>query len=100
MNSSIRITEEAREDIDEAVEWYDEQKSGLGDLFLQRLNESFSAIQQNPASFKRVYRQLRQSALKKFPYVVLYKVENNIILIYCVFHTSKDPKKKLKRLKS
>ncbi len=99
MSSLIKLTEEAKEDIRQAAEWYNEQKNGLGDLFLHQLNESLISIQRNPGSFKKIYRQLRQTAIKKFPYVVLDKTDNNAILIYCVFYTSRDPKKKLKRFK-
>ena len=82
-----------------AVKWYDEQKQGLGNLFLDYLDETLKKIENVPTAYKKVYRQARQAALQKFPYVVLYIVVNNTITVHCIFNTSQDPKKKMKRLR-
>jgi plasmid stabilization system protein ParE len=96
---SIELTDEAREDMTLAVKWYDQQKENLGDLFINHLNIAFEKIRNNPDAYKKIYRQVRQAAMQKFPYVILYKVTRNIVMVYAVFHTKRNPKTKTRRLK-
>ena len=81
------------------IKWYDEQKLGLVNVFLDYLDDKFKKIENVPTAYKIVYRQVRQASLQKFPYVVLYKVVKNTITVHCIFHTSRDPKKMIKRLR-
>ena len=99
MNLSIELTHEAKEDATLAVKWYDKQKEGLGDLFITYLNDTLENIKKYPAAYKKVHRLVRQAALQKFPYVILYKIDAQIITVHCIFHTSQSPGKKIKRLK-
>ncbi len=99
MNFSIELSDEAREDVTLAVKWYDQQKENLGDLFITHLNIALEKIRSNPASYKKIYRQVRQAAMQKFPYVILYKLSRNIVIVYAVFHTKRNPKIKTSRLK-
>lgn len=99
MNFIIELTEDAKDDAFQAVKWYDKQKTGLGNLFIEYLNDTLKKIEALPTGYKKIYRQVRQAALKKFPYVVLYKVNRNIITVHAIFHTSQSLKKKLRKLK-
>lgn len=99
MSLAIELTDEAWKDAFHAVKWYDEQKPGLGNRFIEYLDKTLKKISENPTAFKKVYRQARQASLQKFPYVILYKVEKHKAIVYCVFHTSQHPKKKIRRLK-
>ena len=98
MRFSIVFTE-AEKDVALAVDWYSEQKAGLGKLFLHALNETIEKIIIYPRAYKKIYKQVRQAGLKKFPYVVLYTIDGNLITVYCIFHTSQNPRKKIKRLR-
>jgi len=46
-----------------------------------------------------VLKHFRQLPLSGFPYVLLYGVWRDEIIIYRVFHTSQHPKKKFKKRK-
>lgn len=99
MSFIIELTDEAREDTAIAVKWYDEQKENLGDLFIDYLDKLFEKIRSYPTAYKKVYRQVRQAGMQKFPYVVLFGIKDEVITVYCVFHTSQHPTKKFKRVK-
>jgi len=87
----------AENDIDEAYQWYEAQRIGLGDQFLRELVEYYQKLQQNPAIFKSVSKQYRQAALRKFPFVIIYKIAHTEVQIYAVFHTSRNPKEKFSK---
>lgn len=99
MKYKIEIKEEARKDIIDASDWYGAKVAGLNFYFIEQLEIIIKAIFNNPKTYKRVYKNFRQAALKKFPYVVVYGYEAETIIIYSVFHAKQHPRKKLRRLK-
>jgi plasmid stabilization system protein ParE len=38
-----------------------------------------------------VYRGVRRVVVRGFPYVVLYLVESDLVIVIAVYHTSRDP---------
>jgi plasmid stabilization system protein ParE len=100
MKYKIEIKEEARTDIIEASDWYASKVQGLNFHFIEQLEIVIKVILTNPKTYKRIYKDFRQAALKKFPYVVVYGCEKETIIIYSVFHAKQHPQKKLRRLKS
>ena len=54
-------------DIDEAVAWYENELKGLGNRFLQKLDEAFDRLRKNPQHYLKVYDPVRRILLKKFP---------------------------------
>ncbi len=99
INYPLHIKAEARNDIIEAAHWYATILKGLDERFIQYLEDVISTIQYNPNTFKKIYKDFRQAALKKFPYVVVYEFEDDTIIIYCVFNAKQHPGKKMGRLK-
>ncbi len=97
MASKLIIDPEAQNEIDKAIEWYESQQKGLGEDFLYYLGSYFNTLKNDNALFsiKRepVFREL---PLKKFPYVIIYEKLNAKIIVYSVFNTHQNPKKKEK----
>jgi len=80
-----------------AYEWYEEQQPGLGNLFLKELESSFSILEDKPGIYAKIKKNFRQKVLKKFPYVVVFEIINKDVIVYCIFHTSQNPRKKFIR---
>jgi plasmid stabilization system protein ParE len=99
MGYNLVIKEEAKKEIVEAAHWYSQKVDGLEVRFIQQLENVINIILNNPKTYKRVYKHFRQAALKKFPYVVIYEYEEDIVIIYSVFHARQNPEKKIKRLR-
>lgn len=81
----------------EAYQWYEEQQTGLGDIFLAELESSYDKVETWPASYTKIKRNFRQINLKTFPYVIVFEILNEDVVVYAVFHTSRNPKKKFKK---
>jgi plasmid stabilization system protein ParE len=81
-----------------AYQWYEEQQNGLGDLFLLELENCYDKLVLFPVLYNKVRKDFRQIILKKFPYVVVYKIIEEKVVVYSVFHTSRNPRKKFKNL--
>ena len=95
MGSKIIIEPEARIEIEEAIEWYESKKPGLGAEFLNYLDGYFQTLKNGKALFeikrKPTFREL---PLRRFPYIIIYEEYKEKIIIYSVFSTFQDPHKK------
>ncbi len=80
----------------DAYDWYEERQDGLGELFLQELESCYDKLEAWPAAYTKIKKDFRHIVLKTFPYVVIFKIIKNDLIIYAVFHTSRSPKKKFK----
>ncbi len=90
MSLPIRLLPEARDEFDAAVDWYEQQRPGLGTTFLDRVRDVLGRISANP-QLGVVYQDVRKAVVRKFPYVVLYKEEAREVLDIAVFHSKRDP---------
>ena len=74
---TVQVLPQAWKEAVEAAAWYDRKRSGLGDDFLEEVNQSLARIEQNPQSFPRWesytgHREIRCCRLDRFPYAVIF----------------------------
>ena len=74
---------------------YNEIQNGLGKKFFLQINKHFNSIKRNPKAFAIRYDKIRCLYLKKFPYMIHYKVfdELKIVTVKAVFSTHQNPSK-------
>ncbi len=87
----------AEEDAKDAAIWYNEKRDGLGDEFLLALEATLNSIQRNPDHFQVIHKGLKRALTVRFPYGVFFTVEDNIIYVLAIVHTSRSPKAWKKR---
>jgi len=93
MSVSYIIRPRARQDIDDAYDWYESQAVGRGDLFLIELRQLVDAICQTPELYGRVYGDLRAAPLPDSNFIVYYQIEATNISVYAVIHATAHPRK-------
>lgn len=98
MPVKLIIAPETEQDIGEAYAWYEERRVGLGDEFLSCIEASLESIQRTPEISVIVYENYRRALVRRFPYAIFYEYENEMVIIYGVFHTARDPNKWRQRL--
>src|SRR5262245_52810411 len=91
MSPPIRFLPEARDEYDQAADWYEQQRPGLGVDFIARVREVLQRIAANPRIHGVVYQDVRKAVVRRFPYVVLYREDQGEVVVISVFHTSRDP---------
>jgi plasmid stabilization system protein ParE len=82
--------------VEEAFDWYRSQSEFAAMHLLSKIDEAIKLLVQNPRLFPVQKRQFRQVVLTPFPYVLVYKVRQHDVFIYKLFHTSRNPRQKLK----
>ena len=88
----------SQKEIITAWEWYEERQMGLGDRFIKELNRRIRLIEQNPDRFPTRYKSYKETPIPIFPFLIIYRLnrKKKLARIVSVFHTSLNPKKKLK----
>jgi plasmid stabilization system protein ParE len=92
MSLPLIIRDDAEADIAEAMAWYNRQRSGLGDQFLQSFEAALQRIERAPLAAAEEFRGARRVLLRRFPYSVIYRPGSDHIAILAVYHTSRDPR--------
>lgn len=84
----------AKQDIKEAVLWYEEQQVGLGKKFINHIKKKVATICLNPKLSAIRYGQIRTFVLDIFPFMIHYEVDDasKLVVIISVLHTFRDPK--------
>lgn len=91
MSLPIVFRRAARAEFDEAHDWYEKHRTGLGEKFRERVQEVLDRIAVFPEIHQCIFKDVRRGLVRGFPYSVLYRVKANQIRILAVFHSSRDP---------
>lgn len=86
------INKFAEKDLENSKKYYNEQSEELGTVFLLDLKATIKRIEQNPFQFPKIEKEARKANLDKFPFSVFFVVDNLLISIFSIFHTSRNPK--------
>ena len=78
----------------EAYDWYELQREGLGTEFLDELEMFYTSILRNPTSYGFYDKAVRQGKLNRFPYVVVFEIFDESVVVYSVFMSKQEPGKK------
>ncbi|MFL5331577.1 MAG: type II toxin-antitoxin system RelE/ParE family toxin [Gemmataceae bacterium] len=91
MAANLLLTAEAQTDLDEAYDWYERRRIGLGEDFYDCVEAALESIRRMPLMYAKVFHEARRLILRRFPYAIFYEpVSDDMIFVYCVFHTARD----------
>lgn len=93
MRRAVQLLPGAEREVEEAFRWYERQRRGLGFEFLLAFDATMQALRRLPEGHEVVGRRTRKALLRRFPYLVLYVLENELILVTAVFHGHRDPRR-------
>lgn len=98
MAAELVIAPEAERDLSDAYAWYEGRRGGLGEEFLSCVDACIQATCRTPPLHAMVHESYRRALVRRFPYAVFYEHANNIVTVYGIVHTSRDPQKWRERL--
>lgn len=87
----LYYTDRAKNDIELAFEWYEKQRKGLGNEFLDSIDIALDNILDYPDMYQVVYFNFRRCVIGRFPFSIFYMVEKDSIIIHAVFDNRQDP---------
>jgi toxin ParE1/3/4 len=88
------FTNRAINDIAKAKKWYNTQQPNLGLRFTDYIFKCAEEIHNNPLFYPNKYKATREYVVKKYPYVIIYSIEENYLFVLRVFPCKTSPKGK------
>jgi len=87
----IEFLPPAKQELDDAIEYYNLQVKDLGKHFKQEIKSALKRIQNFPYAWSEVESEMRKCVLHKFPYNIYYSIQKNKIIILAIAHHHQKP---------
>ena len=94
MGFKVLISQAAQNDIENAIDWYEFKQKNLSLRFQDDLMATLDYLVQHPYMFPLKTTIFREATLSIFPFIIIYEILDDIIIINAIFNTSKNPTKK------
>jgi toxin ParE1/3/4 len=92
MSLPLIINPLAENDLAEARAWYEAKQDGLGDEFLLCIEEALELIERMPRVPAKVFQDVRRALVRRFPYGIFYRVDEEQITVIAIYHARRDPR--------
>ena len=92
MAFNVILSTQVQLDIWDIISWYESQQPGLGDRFNKELNKTLFDIGIKPSSYSFYKKDFRRAILTHFPYLIIFKVSQQDIIIYAVIYGGRNPR--------
>ena len=89
---------EAQQELIDTAVWYDDRREGLGDEFIDAVSDKVVEICRLPERFPIVHDDVRQAILRRFPFVVYFRLVGERVLVVSVFHAGRNTESLWSRL--
>jgi plasmid stabilization system protein ParE len=86
----LRLHPIAEAELVEAMRWYADRGTGLGDALEASFSEMIDMISRNPRAYPVMAGNLRRAVLKRFPYNVVYSITEGEIQVVAFYHGRRD----------
>lgn len=88
---SYRFLPQAERDLGAAVDYYEICQSGLGTEFLIEIRQTIARILEYPEGWTQVSNNTRRCLTNRFPYEIIYAIENDAVLILAIANQHRHP---------
>jgi len=88
------VQEEAGLEILETYIYYESIQTGLGEKFLLQVEKYFLQIKNNPKHFQIKRNKYKEAYLRKFPYIIIFDMVDDRVIILSVFNVHQNPERK------
>ena len=75
----------------EAARYYESKSDGLGSEFIAEIERTIEVIRSHPGAAPIIRSPIRRRLLNRFPFGLLYTIDDNYILILAVMHLRRRP---------
>lgn len=86
----VLLDPSAEDEVGEAKAWYARRNRDAATRFVQDLRHAVSTVAEAPERWVEVEPGVRRFVLRKFPYSIIYAVEQDCVLILAVAHHRRE----------
>ena len=87
----VTFNELAERELNDAVQYFEHEQSGLGAAFLVEVRRCTSGITEHPEAGSVVLGRIRRRLCQRFPYGLLYTVAGDEVRILAVMNLRRRP---------
>ena len=87
----IRFLEMAQIELDEAIDYYNYEMSGLGEEFLTEVLNAIDRIGEFPEAWHPCSKRTRRCQTRRFPYGIIYQTRKEEILVIAIANLHRKP---------
>lgn len=91
MALNIIIEPAAKADLADAARDYENALEGLGVRFLEEAQAFILTLADFPAKYAVYHRSTRSARMPRFPYLILYRFDDQKVYVIAVIHGRRDP---------
>lgn len=82
----------AEADLEDAARWYEGERAGLAERFLDDVDQTTARVRERPLQFPSVSGDVRRALLYTFPYAVYFRTSDETLVVLAVLHLRRNPK--------
>jgi toxin ParE1/3/4 len=98
MTRRLVVAPEAKADIREIRDWYEQRQQGLGREFVDLVLETIDRLENDPRAGIQIHGDIRRASVPRFPYGVFFAVEPEATVVLAILHDRRSPGVWRKRL--
>ncbi len=87
----IRFLEIAQIELDEAIEYYNQEAPELGEAFQTEVWKALDRIGKFPEAWSPCSKRTRRCQTRRFPYGIIYQIRKDEILIVAIANLHREP---------
>jgi len=95
MRVDLRV--EARNDLTDAAAFYEDQRDGLGDHFIDCLFSDLESLESQGGIHEIAY-GLHRALSERFPFAIYYRVADSVVDVVAILDCRRDPEAIAQRL--
>jgi len=88
---NVRFLTVAQQEVDDKVQWFNERAEGKGLEFLDELDRAIRRMRKFPLAAFEIETEIRRTLIARFPYSVVYGIDNETIVVIAVAHSHRKP---------
>jgi plasmid stabilization system protein ParE len=89
---NIRFLTFADQEVDDAVEWYEQKSNDASRRFLNELDHAVRLAKTYPLLAKQIEPEVRRFLFISYPYALIYGIDKDTIVIIAVAHQQREPR--------
>jgi plasmid stabilization system protein ParE len=88
--AEVILSSAAEREYAEVLQWYMNQSISAASRFDDELSECLAAIEESPERYPRYDERYRYMQMSVYPYLIIYRMRENVAWVVAISHTSRD----------
>ena len=85
------LAAEAEDELLRSARYYEQERRGLGDDFVAEVQTLAARLLEFPELGTIVIRDVRRARVRRFPYDLVYRIHQDLLIIIAVMHQRREP---------